>query len=193
MITEKDYVVAAIERLCNLKQQSVMFYNTAKTIRYILSIDDEDEDAGTFTVGFYYDLNDPTVAAIIQDSTPFGCEPDEDGEYEPVMINDYELKKAKDVPSNQGVYAEIMEEINAYLKHTVCPCNKQFIEDGREICIVCEMFATREQMEDIECVLCAEKRKAMFFHALPCCGEQVHTACLEKCRSKCPFCRAAIK
>ncbi|ABT15044.1 hypothetical protein NY2A_B645L [Paramecium bursaria Chlorella virus NY2A] len=86
--------------------------------------------------------------------------------------------------------------INGVYNYTICNCTKYFIKDDKEMCIFCEMTATSEDLEYVECPICMEKCYNMHGKIMKCCGTKLHIKCDNKWyvtgNKKCVMCRAVL-
>lgn len=191
MITSIENLKSAIQRLSLLKDPSVYFYNNGNTIRYLLCVEDEDDDntSDTFTLGLYYDLGDPLIRSILKHSSSY-VEDEDDEDEEPLLIEDFLIFRDQDNENNRRVFENLMDYINTYRGFKPCFCKQQFIEDGKEVCIACEMFASPQGLELTECLLCSHTSCNISMMTTPCCNTHaIHKECWEKCK-RCPYCRA---
>ena len=91
--------------------------------------------------------------------------------------------------------AKLLNDVHAY---TVCPCGKYLIKDAdlvsgeAKLCLACQLTARPGDLELDFCPICMEKSFRLHMTATGCCGQRLHTGCLDVWRAKhasCPLCR----
>ena len=139
------------------------------------------------TLSLYFDTTLPDVREVLCYSTEYDLEEDDE---DPRIIDDFDL--FDDETKNTLTYVEIKKLLDIYMKMKICHCKRHFIEDEMDICILCEMQATKDDLRQHECLICAETSSHLLMQNLKCCKDIIlHKMCIKKCK-KCPYCRSEL-
>ena len=94
-----------------------------------------------------------------------------------------------------------MHKLNSYHSIQICPCNKYFIRDSKQICFYCEMTASIDGMKVEKCTICHEETPIIAMRPQPCCKQYMHIHCMDRWMNSeasgenpnCPVCRAPME
>lgn len=94
-------------------------------------------------------------------------------------------------PMSDALCTECVRVINKCLNREICECGLSFIDNGKHVCLRCQLF--QPPPEDLrKCPIClAESHKSSFLET-PCCHQEMHILCHAKwsaIKHECSLCR----
>ena len=91
---------------------------------------------------------------------------------------------------------EFTDFVNQIYDASVCPCTKNLIMDGGDMCFFCEFTSNPEKLVTVDCPICMETCCEMHSVTMPCCKTKMHKMCdaewYRRGNKKCSMCRADL-
>jgi hypothetical protein len=200
-------VVACLRRL-DKWNEGFIFYNAAGDFRCMLRndpMDKTDDHMLTAEVALLDDREEDTDSDCTTDSWTHTLQKEVDGYWDDsssFVVESLSVPKA-----SNGIDCEraksATDKINDVYNWRRCGCRQYLIkESDATMCLRCELSATVEEAQIVQCIMCSENVPQKHMRRQVCCGQMVHTACLEKWSKKrgcddgmlapCPLCRGCI-
>ena len=194
-----ERVIELIDRLKNAKQ-SFYFFNTERSIRYCLSLykytstdHQSKEHCGTgMNISYEYYKSHTNLPEILHRNRcvdEIDLEILDDDEQDDIARTITEQRFAEDYTEEQKKmrYDVLAQCLTDCFSMKICECGNDFIHDDKPLCFECELLKPSPENTK-ECSICARHVDIRRFAKTPCCDQDLHTSCKERCES-CPFCR----
>ncbi|AGE50149.1 hypothetical protein ATCVCanal1_338L [Acanthocystis turfacea Chlorella virus Canal-1] len=146
----------------------------------------------SFDVVIYMDIANAALLKCLQnyaDAAGFNNTDDN----EEFLVASFEIDKRS---RNDDDVVEFCALINDVENISICQCGERFIHDDGEMCTFCDLFATKEGLEQFDCSICMDACRTMHSTTFGCCGNMVHKLCdaewYKKGNKTCPFCRSPL-
>lgn len=181
-ITTIENLKKVIERVDPTASQDnptkFVFHNNSKTIRYKMSFYNHITSRSlVFQLEYKYSRE---VYSILEST--FQDEFSEDEGYEDLLVIGIYCGGSFDGRCAVGV-----DEINKCLKREICDCGLDFIDDGRPICLRCQLFAPLPA--DLRtCPICLAESHKQTFMKTACCDQDIHKKCHAEWKRRSPHC-----
>lgn len=170
-----------------------MFWNATREFRLMLRNDPFEESSGSLAfelciVGGEEEEDGCPVARVLENEYDGFA----DDDTFVVYAESLEVEDARRNPHE--ALQEACERLNAVHNYSVCRCRSYFIKDGAKMCLFCQLTSESPNPPEHMCAICHESSIERHMVKQPCCGQQLHRACLATWAAtskdtRCPLCR----
>lgn len=195
-LSDRQNMLDALRRI-HEHNEAIYFQNRDETLDFFLRTDPCVDEAMKFELcpAFVSDGVTPTLRRIVDRSTVFN-------ESDDLVYRDFAIES--DASPHSLDVSKAMDILNAHYEIRICPCNRQLIKDGHDMCFYCHMTASSDELHKVMCTICHQETPRVTLRQQQCCKQLMHPLCLgrwhhseascaEPSRRTCPMCRASSK
>jgi len=145
-----------------------------------------------FDVVIFIDIGNAALLKCLQnyaDAAGFNSAETEDE----FLVASFEIDKRERNEDDLRDFCDLIRDVENI---SICRCGERFIHDDGPMCTFCDLFATKDGLEQFDCSICMDSCYNMHSATMECCGNKVHRLCdaqwYKKGNKTCPFCRTAL-
>lgn len=193
LVSDAKNLIDALRRIYD-NDEAIYFQNRDETLDFFLRVDPGVEDSMKFELcaAFVSEGVTGNLRKIVDRSTTVND--NDELIYREFSIDVDASPHSLDVEKAMGI-------LNMHYDIRICPCNRQMIKDGYDMCFYCHMTASSSELHKVMCTICHQETPRVTMQQQRCCKQYMHPLCLGRWHQSeasgtdptCPMCRASSK
>ena len=130
-----------------------------------------------------------TVVEIREAEQDKGDDDDEYDDDDVLLMGEFSIRRGVHGAANRQL-VKLRQLLEECTELRVCCCKRSFIYDREDMCCVCHLTATDDDLKNEFCSICQDSGCRKVMRATECCNNYLHQKCFARLPDgRCPYCR----